>query len=70
MFGFFRGWRTIIVNTIAAIPVVFDHTLQIILSSEFEQLLPHEWMHEYLILVFVINLFLRRITRTPMCKKE
>lgn len=74
---FIKGWRTITANTLAALPVVPDliaefAALFIPSAREFGLLgqLPKSWLLGYIMILVVLNMFLRWKTTTPVGKKR
>lgn len=65
-----KGFRTMIFNGLAAIPVVAQLLIEAFLSPEFGAVIPKEWLVEYTLAVLVMNKVLRLMTTTPMGRRE
>jgi len=65
-----KGWRTIIFNTVAGLIAAFELLAPVLMTPEFSGLIPREWMPLYVLIVTVGNVYLRKITTTPMGKPE
>lgn len=70
IFGKFRGWRTMIFNVLAAIPVIAHLVMEALVSPELGAVIPQEWVVEYTFAVLLINGFLRVKTTTPIGRRE
>lgn len=58
----FKGWRTIIFNALnSAVPILS--------IPEFAGVIPVEWLPYHALFVVLGNMYLRKITTTPMGKK-
>ena len=65
-----KGFRTIVANVVMALPIMADVAFAVIQTAEFGALVPHEWLPAYTIGIITVNMYLRRITTTPMGRKE
>jgi hypothetical protein len=69
-----KGYRTLIFNLLAALPVIvleLGHTLLPVLSiPEMQAVIPPKWLPWYLLAVALGNLALRKVTTTPMGRSE
>lgn len=69
----FKGWRTIIVNTIALIPPTIDAVLPMVAEiaglPEVQALIPADKLPYYALGLAVANIYLRAITDTPVGKR-
>lgn len=69
-----KGWRTVIFNAVAAVPAGIDILVQLVQvaqsSTEIQALIPTAWMPGYLLLVGLINIYLRTQTAAPVGKSE
>ena len=61
----FKGWRTYIINVLAAAPIVFDMIILILNTPEFQAIIPIQYVTYYALGIIVINLIMRTITTTP-----
>ena len=66
----FKGFRTMIFNVVAAIPVVAHLVMEALVSPEFAAVIPDEWVVEYTLAVLVINGLLRLGPTTPIGRRE
>lgn len=71
-----KGWRTIVANAMAGLPVLVSATadfasvfLPAAKDYSLMSYLPKEWLLGYILFVIVLNMALRKITTTPMGKK-
>ena len=64
-----KGFRTIIANTVAALPFVAELAGQVFNLPETRGLVPVEYVPYYVIGVTIMNYGLRFITTTPVGKK-
>ena len=62
----FKGWRTILVNTLMLLPLVVEMLLHLVVSPEFGTLVPDQYKGLYGIIIVLANYWLRAITTTPM----
>lgn len=67
---FLKGWRTVIVNAVMAAPLAWDVIWAVIQTSEFQALIPAQYMPFYALAVSAVNIWLRKITTTPMGHKS
>lgn len=58
-----KGWRTIIINVLMSIIPFLELT-------EFKVLLPVNWLPYYALFIVAANLYLRKITTTPIGRGE
>lgn len=58
-----KGWRTMIVN--AALSV-----LPVLQLTEVAQVMPDDWLGWYALIMALINMYMRKITTTPMGKSK
>lgn len=69
-----KGYRTIIVNAIASIPIIIEITMQVAIevfrAPEFIDVLPDNWIKAYTLGVIILNAYMRRITTTPLGRRE
>lgn len=69
----FKGYKTIIFNAVAAVPVLLDGLVQVIGliegNPEIKGMLPDGWLGAYAFVVAVGNLWLRMKTDTPVFQK-
>ena len=68
-----KGWRTVIVNTIALIPPLIDAVIPTLAEiaglAEVRVLMPAGWLPYYALGLAVTNIYLRAITDTPVGKR-
>lgn len=64
-----KGYRTIIVNAIAAVIPALEVVGMVANIPEIKGIIPNEWMPWYSAGVAVLNVYLRYITTTPVGKK-
>lgn len=64
-----KGFRTIILNTLAAVPPAIDLLGPVLVSPEFGHFIPTPYYPVYALGVTVMNQYLRTITTTPVGKK-
>ncbi|MEP3278322.1 MAG: hypothetical protein ABJN26_00060 [Stappiaceae bacterium] len=57
-----RGWRTLAANILFSI-------IPVLQLSEFRDVLPEQWLSWYALGVVLANMWLRKITTTPMGRK-
>lgn len=60
-----KGYKTILANLVMLAPILFD----ILVSSEFRQLIPSVYLPYYSLGVLVVNMYLRTLTTTPVGKR-
>ena len=60
-----KGFRTVVTNIFMLLPILVD----LVISSEFRQLIPVVYLPYYAVGVVLVNLILRSITTTPMGQK-
>ena len=65
-----KGWRTISANVAMALPVVLDVAWAVIQTDEFGSVIPHQYLHYYSMFIVGVNVYLRKITTTPMGRVE
>ena len=65
-----RGWRTVIANFLMALPIAWDVIWILLQTPEFKAVIPAEWLPFYSLGMVVVNLWLRKVTITPMGKRE
>lgn len=65
-----KGYRTVIFNSLAAIPVMLEATMQVLSLPEFAGVMPDHWLPWYALFLVLANLILRRATTTPIGKDE
>lgn len=69
----FKGYKTVIFNAVAAVPVLLDGLVQVIGliegNPEIKGMLPDGWLGGYAFAVAVGNLWLRMKTDTPVFQK-
>lgn len=65
-----KGWRTIVFNVAALLPVLPDIAIQaaqlIVAVPEIRGILPDGWLPYYAVGVSLANIYLRSITSTPV----
>lgn len=66
----FKGYRTLIVNFAMMLPMLWDVVWQIAQSPEFRAVIPEEYLTFYALLMVAVNMYLRKITTTPIGRKE
>lgn len=64
----FKGFKTLMFNIVAAIPIAIEVFMQIVLNPEFGDLVPDDYKGIYVLVVAVVNLVLRAVTTTPIGK--
>jgi hypothetical protein len=57
-----KGWRTIVANAVFAIVPVLE-------LAEVRDVVPDDWLPWYSLFVVLANMYLRKITTTPVGKK-
>lgn len=69
-----KGWRTVIVNTIAgavaAFEVALPHLVDVLGTPELRGILPDGWLPYYALALTLLNIWLRSITTTPIGRRE
>lgn len=65
-----KGYRTILVNALAAIPLFLESAVHVLALPEVVSILPDAWLPWYGLALALINLVLRSITTTPMGRAE
>lgn len=60
----FKGWRTILVNTLMLLPLLFEMAMNVLVSPEFGALIPDEHKDLYGVAIVLANYWLRYITTT------
>ncbi len=69
-----KGWRTILFNAAALLPILADLgflALQVLTEApELKALLPAGWLPYYTAAVAVANIYLRTLTTTPVGKRD
>ena len=65
-----KGWRTVAVNAVAALPVLADVLLAVTTDPAVADLIPDQWAAYYALFVVLVNLYLRTITTTPLGRRE
>ena len=67
-----KGYRTLIFNALAALPIVFLELLPVILPvlslPELRAILPEAWLPWWVLAIAVGNMALRSVTDTPVGK--
>lgn len=67
-----KGWRTIIFNALAAVPVIVLEVLPAVMPvlsmAEVQAVIPAAWLSWYLLAVALGNMALRAVTTTPLGK--
>jgi len=58
-----KGWRTVAFNLLTMVVPIMELT-------EWQTLLPEDWLPYWLLFVGVANVWLRAITTTPMGRRE
>lgn len=69
----FKGWRTWVFNLVALIPILIEFAAEFILTSQefgLSQFLPDGWQKWYALAIIIVNMYLRKVTTTPLGKKE
>lgn len=61
-----KGWRTILFNVIAGVPLVLELAIQIASLPEVAAVLPRDWLPWYSLALVLANMGLRWITTTPV----
>lgn len=65
-----KGYRTIIFNVLAGIPLLAESLLPILSLPELAALIPDAWLPYYGLFVAMGNVWLRSITTTPVGRSE
>lgn len=65
----FRGFRTIIVNAVMALPLLAEPIGIILNTPELRDVIPAPYLPYYGIGMVVVNMILRSITTTPIGKR-
>lgn len=65
-----KGWRTMLVNAILGLPLLWDVIWQILQTPEFHAVIPAEWLPIYSLSMVIVNMWLRKQTTTPMGRRE
>lgn len=69
-----KGYRTLILNTIAgalaALELALPHVLEVLGMPELRGILPEGWLPYYALALALLNIWLRTITTTPVGRKE
>jgi len=65
-----KGWRTVLVNLLFAMLPLFEVVVQVANLTEFEALVPTQYLPYYALAVVLANMWLRRITTTPLGKSQ
>lgn len=69
----FKGWRTWIFNALALVPLLFEFAAEFLITSQefgISQFLPDDWQKWYALAIIIVNMYLRKVTTTPLGKKE
>ena len=70
MFTRFKGYRTIIFNTLASLVPIFILVMEVLNTSGIQAVLPPDWLTIYTIVVTIGNIILRYVTTTPVGVSE
>lgn len=65
-----KGWRTLLFNVTAALPLVLPLVAEILGMDEVKAIVPADWLPYYSLAVALVNMWLRYLTTTPMGRKE
>lgn len=69
-----KGYRTLIVNTVAgalaALEVALPPLLEVLGMPELRGILPEGWLPYYALALALLNIWLRSITTTPVGRRE
>ncbi len=65
-----KGWRTWALNILAGAPFGIEVALEILGSAEFGAIIPVEYYPYYALAVMLMNMWLRKITDTPLGRSE
>ena len=65
-----KGWRTVIFNGVASIPLFLEAAIHILSIPEVYGVLPPEWIPWYSLAIALANIALRKVTTTPLGKSE
>ena len=66
----FRGFRTIVVNAVMALPLLAEPVGQILNAPEIRDVIPAPYLPYYGIGMVVVNMILRSITTTPVGRRK
>ena len=66
----FKGYKTVVSNFVAALPIMFDIGWAIVQSVEFGSIVPHNLLPYYSMFLIGMNVLLRAVTTTKIGKKE
>lgn len=64
-----RGFRTIVVNAIMALPLLAEPVGQILNAPELRDLIPAHYLPYYGLGMVIVNMILRSITSTPIGRR-
>lgn len=64
-----KGWKTVLFNGGALIPVAIQVAGQLANSPDLQNIIPPEYLPVYGVVLALINLGLRYVTTTPVGKK-
>lgn len=64
-----KGYRTLIVNAILGLPLAWDVIWLVLQTPEFQGVIPQDWLPYYSLGMVVVNMYLRKITTTPMGRR-
>jgi len=65
-----KGYRTVLVNALAAIPLALEAAMQVLALPEVADIIPEGWMPWYALALVLANLILRTATTTPLGRAE
>ena len=61
-----KGYRTILVMVVAAIPPVVDLMLPILQLPQWQTVIPDQWWAIYSLAISILGVFMRKITTGPV----
>lgn len=65
-----KGWRTWIVNGLFAILPFIEVVVQVANLTEFKNIVPPQYLPYYALAVVLANMWMRKITSTPLGKSQ
>lgn len=66
----FKGYRTVLFNILAGLPILLEVILSVVTTAEFGQLVPVKYMSIYTLVVVIGNVWLRSRTDTALGEKR
>ena len=66
----FKGYRTIAANALMAVLPALEVAGQLLNMQEIQDVIPSGWLPWYMLAAALLNMYLRKITTTPIGEKH